>query len=93
MEDSVKDMTWLERVVERPANYIADVVMPDIGREAVQQLKAGAHELAAALFSGSGFVMYPRNQGRHDNGHGVHGNQDAPAQDTQEHQQEQGRGR
>jgi hypothetical protein len=34
----------------------------------------GAHELAAALNTGSAFVMYPR--GKHDDGPGVHGPQD-----------------
>jgi hypothetical protein len=46
----------------------------------------GTHELAAALFNGSGFVMYPRG-GKDDpgqDGHGVHG----PPQ-AQEHEQGQ----
>jgi hypothetical protein len=40
-----------------------------------QQVAFGAHELAAALFNGSGFVMYPRgNRDDHGkDGHGVHG--------------------
>jgi hypothetical protein len=39
------------------------------------KLASGAHEIAAALFNGSGFVMYPRGA-RDDHskdGHGVHG--------------------
>lgn len=32
----------------------------DIGKELKQQVEHGAHELAAALFHGNAFVMYPR---------------------------------
>lgn len=32
----------------------------EIGQEAKEMGKHGAHELAAALFNGSPFVMYPR---------------------------------
>ncbi len=35
-------------------------ILADVGAELKQQAAAGAHELAAALFNGSGFVMYPR---------------------------------
>jgi hypothetical protein len=42
----------------------------EIGAELKYQVGAGAHELAAALFNGSPFVMYPRG-GKDD--HGVHG--------------------
>ncbi len=39
-------------------------ILSDIGSE-IQQIGAhGAHEMAAALFSGSGFVMYPRDGGQ-----------------------------
>jgi hypothetical protein len=31
-----------------------------IGAELMHQVGAGSHEIAAALFNGSGFVMYPR---------------------------------
>jgi cation transport regulator ChaB len=37
----------------------------DIGEELKHQLSAGAHEVAAALFNGSAFVMYQR-QGHDD---------------------------
>jgi hypothetical protein len=52
-----------------------DKIVGDVGHEIKQQVASGAHELAAALFNGSGFVMYPRGT-RDDNGkdgHGVHG--------------------
>jgi hypothetical protein len=52
-----------------------DKIVGDVSHEMKQQLAFGAHELAAALFNGSGFVMYPRgardDQGKE--GHGVHG--------------------
>src|SRR5437879_5058549 len=66
-----------------------DKIAADLGKEATHQIGAGAHELAAALFSpsNSGFVMYPRGtkddhqregqqqeqQGQQQDGHGVHG--------------------
>ena len=37
----------------------------EIGEELKHQLSQGAHEVAAALFNGSAFVMYPR-QGHDD---------------------------
>ncbi len=43
----------------------------EIGAELKHQVSAGAHELAAALFNGSGFVMYPR--GSHDDHAPDHG--------------------
>src|SRR5438552_484374 len=52
-----------------------DKIAGDVGHEMKQQVAFGAHELAAALFNGSGFVMYPRGT-RDDHGkdgHGVHG--------------------
>src|SRR6185437_7819592 len=33
----------------------------DLGKEFDHQIAAGAHELAAALFNGNAFVMYPRD--------------------------------
>lgn len=42
----------------------------DIGSELKHQGQQGAHELAAAIFSGSAFVMYPR-QGHDDPQHGL----------------------
>jgi hypothetical protein len=39
----------------------------DINAELKQQAAHGAHEMAAALFSGSAFIMYPRTKdGRDD---------------------------
>jgi hypothetical protein len=49
-----------------------DKIVGDVGHEMTQQVASGAHELAAALFNGSGFVMYPRSDQGKD-GHGVHG--------------------
>jgi len=59
----------------------------DIKQELSYQVGAGAHELAAALFNGSAFVMYPRG-GKED--HGIHGPEQSheQAQDTQGMQQE-----
>jgi hypothetical protein len=37
----------------------------EVGSELKHQVSQGAHELSAALFTGSAFVMYPRNEG-HD---------------------------
>jgi hypothetical protein len=49
---------------------------PQIMTELKHQLGQGAHELAAALFNGSAFVMYPRGAGKDDpakDGPGIHG--------------------
>lgn len=68
------------------ATFLDDLFpgLSNVGAEVGAELKhmgaQGAHELAAALFSGSSFVMYPR--GQHDDGPGIHG------QEGQEHQQE-----
>jgi hypothetical protein len=43
-----------------------DKILGDIGKELQTQAAHGAHELAAALFNGSAFVMYPRNSGQRD---------------------------
>jgi hypothetical protein len=65
-----------------------DKISSDLGKELNQQVAHGAHELAAALFNGSAFVMYPRSSGKDD--HGNQGPEPAqePAQDTQNTQQE-----
>jgi hypothetical protein len=47
--------TVKDRVVHFPRDFPREV-----GAEVVHQVGAGAHELAAALFNGSAFVMYPR---------------------------------
>lgn len=57
-------------------------ILGDIGSELKQQAAHGAHEMAAALFNGNPFVMYPRQQGRDD----------APNHAQPEAQQEQSRG-
>ena len=81
-----------------------DKIVKDIGHEIKQQGQMGSHELAAAIFSGNAFVMYPRGS-RDDNqqqgqeqGHGVHGPQQEGQQQGQswtervkeERQQERG---
>jgi hypothetical protein len=39
-----------------------DKVLTDIGKELGAVTQHGAHELSAALFTGSSFVMYPRGE-------------------------------
>jgi hypothetical protein len=48
-------------------------ILFDIGSEIKQMGAHGAHEMAAALFNGSGFVMYPRSGGqqKEDPQHGL----------------------
>ncbi len=56
-------------------------ILGDIGNEVSQQISHGSHEMAAALFRGDAFVMYPRtNQA------------DGPDHGLPEQQQEQSRG-
>jgi hypothetical protein len=66
-----------------------DKIVGDVGHMVKQEVAAGAHELAAALFNGSAFVMYPRGT-RED--HGVHGPQQAQAQGQEAPQQAQTQG-
>jgi hypothetical protein len=54
-------------------------ILSDIGSELKQQAAHGAHELAAALFNGSAFVMYPRHGRDDDPKHGL--SQDAQQQE------------
>src|SRR5579871_3224261 len=61
----------------------------DLKEELAYQAQAGAHELAAALFNGSAFVMYPR--GGNDD-HGVHGPEQAPDHGLGDQAQDMGRG-
>jgi hypothetical protein len=56
-------------------------ILGDIGNELKNQAAHGSHEMAAALFNGNSFVMYPRQQGHDDPQHGL-----------AEQQQEQDRG-
>jgi hypothetical protein len=49
-----------------------DKISGDIGQELKHQVSAGAHELAAALYTGHAFVMYPRDANARDD-HGIHG--------------------
>ena len=45
-------------------------ILADVGAEVKQMRAHGAHEMAAALFGGSGFVMYPRGS-HEDPQHGL----------------------
>jgi len=68
-----------------------DNAAAEIGAEFRQMGAHGAHELAAALFNGSPFVMYPR--GTKDD-HGVHGPEHGlDAKEMEQPQQEHDRGR
>jgi hypothetical protein len=65
-------------------------VLSDVGTELKQQWAHGSHEMAAALFNGSAFVMYPRQEGeREDPQHGLPA---IEAVKQPEAQQEQSRG-
>jgi hypothetical protein len=47
-------------------------ILSDIGEELKHQGSMGAHELAAALFNGQAFVMYPRTHNAvEDQHHGL----------------------
>lgn len=50
---------WLKDLVCRAAH--------EMGSEVKHMASHGSHELAATLFNGSAFVMYPR--GTHDDAH------------------------
>jgi hypothetical protein len=54
-------------------------ILSDIGSELKQQAAHGSHELAAALFNGSAFVMYPRHGRDDEPQHGL--TQDAQQQE------------
>ena len=45
-------------------------ILSDVGEELKHQVSQGSHEIAAALFNGGAFVMYPR-QGHDDPQHGL----------------------
>jgi len=70
---------WLKDLVCKAAR--------EVGGELKQMSAHGSHELAAALFSGQGFVMYPR--GSHDDQPDIH--HGLPEQAHAEPQIEQGR--
>lgn len=70
-------------------------LIPDVADELKHQVAHGVHEIAAALFrDNSGFIMYPRREGRDDEPTiGVHGPAAAesqPEQPEQEIHQERG---
>jgi len=70
----MKQRGFVEVLQEKLAEMAPSVkgAVAEIGAELKQMGSHGAHELAAALFNGSGFVMYPR--GTRDD-HGVHGHE------------------
>lgn len=53
-----------------PALTLKDILQ-DVGAELKQMGAHGAHELAATLFNGSPFVMYPRQHDVEDPQHGL----------------------
>jgi hypothetical protein len=64
-------------------------IVPELGAELKQMGAHGAHELAAALFNGQGFVMYPRagKESVEDQQHG----QPAEVEKAREEQSQGGR--
>ena len=89
----------MEEMLDRLFGHLRDSVKTSIGRapgeigaELKQMGAHGAHELAAAIFTGSSFVMYPR--GSHED-HGVHGpemgKEEPEAMDGPEQQRNLGR--
>jgi hypothetical protein len=81
MADNLADNTVKESLSNAPA---------EIGAELKHQVSAGCHELAAALFNGNSFVMYPRG-GRDD--HAIQGPEhglDNKAMEQPTQQQERG---
>ena len=66
-------------------------IFSDGKSELKQQLAAGTHELAAVLFNGSGFVMYPRTAGNETPS--VEDSQHALPEKTQQPEQERSQGR
>lgn len=67
-----------QKFFEQLAQNNAQRIGPEVAKEAKEVLAHGAHELAAALFTGSGFVMYARDssaveQGKEIEGQPTHG--------------------
>jgi hypothetical protein len=65
-------------------------ILSDVGTELKQQWAHGAHEMSAALFNGTAFVMYPRNDSQREDPQ--HGLPPIEAVKQPEAQQEQSRG-
>jgi hypothetical protein len=57
--------------------------LTEVGQELKHKFAHGEHELAAALFNGHGFVMYPKNQAAEQN----------QSQEKMQEQPERGNGR
>jgi hypothetical protein len=69
-KENVQKIGAIEAAVEgvkavAPGLSFKDIIS-DVGAELKQMGAHGAHELAAAIFNGSPYVMYPR--GNHDGG-------------------------
>lgn len=64
-------------------------ILNDVGAELKQQLAHGSHEMAAALFRGDAFVMYPREGKEAGSLHGLP--EQAQQQDMQREQERGGR--
>ena len=60
-------------------------ILSDIGTELKEQAQHGSHELAAALFRGDAFVMYPRTNQADGPDHGL------PQEAQQQEQSRNGR--
>jgi len=81
LKEDPKTMGAIEAAVEGVKEAVKAIapgltlkdILQDVGAELKQMGAHGAHELAAAIFNGSAFVMYPR--GTHeDPKHGLEAN-------------------
>jgi len=80
------DETVKEGIQAAAPGLTLNNVLHDVGQELKQQAAHGAHELSAALFNGSAFVMYPRQgQGKDQVDDPQHG----PSQEGQKEQEAQ----
>ncbi len=78
----MESMGFIQAATEGIKEFVGDMypgftlgqILGDIGHELKEQVAHGAHEAAAALFTGSSFVMYP-HAGKEQEG------QAQPAQD------------
>lgn len=95
----MKDRTWVEKLATKVGQEVKELGQ-NLVRGGLDEFwngagPQGAHEAAAALFNGNAFVMYPR--GKHDDGHGVHGQEQEGQQHAQGgpelHREEQEKGR
>src|SRR5271165_1648623 len=75
IKDVEKSMGPIEAMKERVQAIAPGLslskILGDIGAELKDQAAHGAHELAAALFRGDAFVMYPRTNQADGPDHGL----------------------